>query len=42
MGKELEAIGQVTSVGDLSEKLIEVEETKVQVEGKLLERVYRN
>lgn len=39
MGKELESIGQVTSVGDLPEKLAEVEEAKVQVEGQLLERV---
>lgn len=39
MSKELENIGQVTSVGDLPEKLTEAEEGKVQVEGQLLERV---
>lgn len=39
MGKELESIGQVCSVGDLPEKLLEAEEAKVQVEGQLLERV---
>lgn len=39
MGRELESIGQVTSVGDLPEKLAEVEEAKVLVEGQLLERV---
>lgn len=39
MGRELENIGQVTSVGDLPEKLAEAEEGKVQVEGQLLERV---
>nr|XP_034172930.1 nesprin-1 isoform X14 [Osmia lignaria] len=38
MGKELESIGQVCSVGDLPEKLLEAEEAKVQVEGQLLER----
>ncbi|XP_014483634.1 PREDICTED: nesprin-1 isoform X6 [Dinoponera quadriceps] len=38
MGRELENIGQVTSVGDLPEKLAEAEEGKVQVEGQLLER----
>ncbi|XP_012271233.1 nesprin-1 isoform X8 [Orussus abietinus] len=38
MSKELESIGQVTSVGDLPEKLTEAEEAKVEVEGKLLER----
>jgi len=39
MGRELENIGQVTTVGDLPEKLTEVEEGKVQVEAQLLERV---
>lgn len=39
MGRELENIGQVTTVGDLPEKLAEAEEGKVQVEGQLLERV---
>lgn len=39
MGKELEAIGQVTSSGDLPDKLAEVEEAKVEVEGQLLQRV---
>jgi len=39
MSRELENIGQVTSVGDLPEKLTEVEEGKVQVESQLLERV---
>lgn len=39
MGRELEAISQVTSVGDLPHRLTEVEEEKVEVEGKLLERV---
>ncbi|XP_078048160.1 muscle-specific protein 300 kDa isoform X4 [Augochlora pura] len=38
MGKELESIGQVCSVGDLPEKLLEAEEAKVQVESQLLER----
>ena len=42
MGRELESIGQVTNVGDLPEKLAEVEEAKVQVEGQLLERVRSN
>lgn len=39
MGKELEIIRQFTSVGDLSEKLAEAENTKVEIEGQLLERV---
>lgn len=39
MGKELENIGQVTSVGDLPEKLTEAEEAKIEVEAQLLERV---
>ncbi|XP_008555407.1 muscle-specific protein 300 kDa isoform X6 [Microplitis demolitor] len=38
MGKELEVIGQFTSVGDLPEKLAQAEEAKVEVEGQLLER----
>ncbi|XP_018338972.1 PREDICTED: nesprin-1 isoform X6 [Trachymyrmex septentrionalis] len=38
MGRELENIGQVTTVADLPEKLAEAEEGKVQVEGQLLER----
>ncbi|OXU29764.1 hypothetical protein TSAR_015301, partial [Trichomalopsis sarcophagae] len=38
MGRELEGIGQVTSVGDLPHKLTEAEEAKVEVEGQLLER----
>lgn len=39
MGKELESIGQLTSVGDLPEKLTDAEDAKVEVEGQLLERV---
>lgn len=39
MGKELETIGQTTSVGNLPEKLAEAEEHKVEVEGQLLQRV---
>lgn len=39
MSKELEIIGQVTSVSNLPEKLTEVEESKVQIEAQLLERV---
>lgn len=39
MGKELELIGQFTSVGDLPEKLARAEEAKVEVEGQLLETV---
>lgn len=39
MGRELESIGQVTSVGDLPQKLTEAEDAKVEVEGQLLERV---
>ncbi|XP_034936487.1 nesprin-1 isoform X11 [Chelonus insularis] len=38
MGKELELIAQFTSVGDLPEKLAQIEEAKVEVEGQLLER----
>jgi len=39
MSKELEAIGQVTNMGELPGKLQEIEEAKVEVENKLLERV---
>lgn len=39
MGRELESIGQITSVGDLPHRLTEAEEAKVEVEGQLLERV---
>lgn len=39
MSKELETIAQVTSVGDLPEKLQEAEEMKGEVENHLLERV---
>ena len=39
MTKELENITQVTSVGDLPDKLQEAEEAKVEVENQLLERV---
>jgi hypothetical protein len=39
MSKELEAIGQVTNVGELPGKLQDVEEAKVDVENQLLERV---
>jgi len=39
MDKELELITQVTTVGDLKEKLEEAEEAKVEVEALLLERV---
>jgi hypothetical protein len=42
MSKELEIIGQVTSVGDLPEKLQEAEETKGEVENQLLERVSKS
>ncbi|KAJ4429798.1 hypothetical protein ANN_22002 [Periplaneta americana] len=38
MSKELETISQVTSVGDLPEKLEEAEEAKGEVENQLLER----
>ena len=41
MSKELEAVGQVTVVGDLPGKLQEVEEAKVEVENQLRERVSR-
>jgi len=39
MARELEQIGQVTSVGDLPDKLQSAEELKVKVEAQLLERV---
>lgn len=39
MGKELENISQVASVGDLPEKLEEAEEAKTEVESQILERV---
>lgn len=39
MDKELEHIGQVTTVGDLKDKLEEAEEAKLSVEAVLLERV---
>jgi hypothetical protein len=39
MSKEVETIGQVTSVGDLPEKLQEAEEAKGEVESQLLDRV---
>lgn len=42
MSKELEAIAQVTSVGDLPEKLQEAEEIKGEVENQLLERVSKS
>lgn len=39
MDKELEHIGQVTTVGDLKDKLQEAEDAKISVEAVLLERV---
>lgn len=39
MDKELDSITQVTTVGDLRDKLLEAEEAKVEVEAVLLERV---
>lgn len=39
MDKELEHIGQVTTVGDLKDKLQEAEDAKIAVEAVLLERV---
>jgi hypothetical protein len=42
MSKELETIAQVTSVGDLPEKLQEAEETKGEVENQLTERVSKS
>ena len=41
MGRELEIIGQVTSLGNLPQKLAEAEEAKIEVEGHLLERVLK-
>lgn len=41
MDKELEHISQVTTVGDLKDKLQEAEEAKISVEAVLLERVMR-
>ncbi|XP_075225316.1 muscle-specific protein 300 kDa isoform X2 [Lycorma delicatula] len=38
MSKDLDAIGQITSTGDLPEKLEEAETAKTDVEGQLLER----
>lgn len=39
MGKELELISQVTSSGELHNKLTEAEEAKVEIEAILLKRV---
>lgn len=39
MGKELEAIAQVTSNDELRNKLVEAEEAKVEIEAILLKRV---
>lgn len=39
MDKELEQIAQITTVGNLREKLEECEEMKVEIEAVLLERV---
>lgn len=39
MGKELEAIEQVTSSGELHNKLVEAEEAKAEIEAILLKRV---
>lgn len=39
MGKELESIEQVTSSGELRNKLVEAEEAKVEIEAILLKRV---
>lgn len=39
MDKELEQIGQMTTVGNLRDKLQEAEEAKVEIEAVLLERV---
>lgn len=39
MGKELETIEQVTSSGELRNKLVEAEEAKVEIEAILLKRV---
>lgn len=39
MGKELETIEQVTSSGELHNKLVEAEEAKAEIEAILLKRV---
>lgn len=39
MAKELENIANVTSVGDLPQKMEEAENAKAEVEAKILERV---
>lgn len=39
MAKELENIGNVTSVGDLPQKMEEAEELKTDVETQIMERV---
>lgn len=39
MGKELETIAQVTSCGDLYDKLVEAENQKIELEAILLKRV---
>lgn len=39
MGKELETIEQMTSCGELHNKLIEAEEAKAEIEAILLKRV---
>lgn len=39
MGKELETIEQVTSCGELHNKLVEAEEAKAEIEAILLKRV---
>lgn len=39
MDKELEAIAQVTSTGELRGKLLEADEAKVEIEAILLKRV---
>lgn len=39
MGRELEIVEQATSSGELHEKLLKAEETKVEIEAILLKRV---
>lgn len=39
MGKELEIVSQITSSEELHAKLVEAEETKVEIEAILLKRV---
>lgn len=39
MAKELENIGNITSVGDLPQKMEEAEELKTEVETQIMERV---